>query len=239
MPDPEGGNHLFRTVAVARTPFPQKFGIPRQSGLVEEARARIELVPPFDRPEAFREIDGFSHVWLIWVAHQAAGSMESMTVRPPRLGGNRKVGVFASRSPFRPNPIGLSVVRLLEVQDEARPPALVVAGADLLDGTPVIDIKPYLPYADVVAEATGGFAPFAPGRVFDVVFSGEAEVFLGARPDGGQLRVLVTKLLELDPRPAYREEEDASYAFRIADLDVHWRVTGDRVVVTGLEPMDT
>ena len=235
MADRQPDVFTFRAVAIARTPFREKFGIPRQSGLVEEARARIELVAPFDRAEAFREIGGFSHLWLLWVAHQAAGDMKSMTVRPPRLGGNRKVGVFASRSPFRPNPIGLSVVRLLEVDTAARPPALVVAGADLLDGTPVIDIKPYLPYADAVPDASGGFAQFAPDRVFTVTFSPAAKAFLDSRDDGEYLRALITRLLELDPRPAYREQETAAYAFRVEDVDVRWRVEGDRIEVTGFD----
>jgi tRNA-Thr(GGU) m(6)t(6)A37 methyltransferase TsaA len=235
MTDGQPDVFTFRAVAIARTPFREKFGIPRQSGLVEEVTARIELVPPFDRAEAFREIGGFSHVWLLWVAHRAVGDMKSMTVRPPRLGGNRKVGVFASRSPFRPNPVGLSVVRLLEADAGARPPALVVAGADLLDGTPVIDIKPYLPYADAVPDASGGFAQLAPDPVFAVTFSPAAEALLDQRGDGEHLRALVTRLLELDPRPAYREQEAAAYAFRVEDVDVRWRVDGGRIEVTGFD----
>lgn len=235
MTGPNSETFTFRSVAVARTPFREKFGIPRQSGVVEEARARIELVSPYDRSEAFKEIEGFSHVWLLWVPHKSGGDMKSMTVRPPRLGGNKKVGVFASRSPFRPNPIALSVVRLVGVEAESKPPALVVEGADLLDGTPIIDIKPYLPYADAIPDAEGGFAQFAPRRVFAVRFSDQAENDLRERHDGGELRVLITRLLELDPRPAYKEETDAAYAFRIQDLDVRWRVMGDVVEVTGLE----
>lgn len=237
MAGPESETFTFRSVAVARTPFPEKFGIPRQSGVVEEAEARIELIPPFDRGEAFRELEGFSHLWLLWVPHQAVGDMKSMTVRPPRLGGNKKVGVFASRSPFRPNPIALSVVRLLKVEADSRPPALTVAGADLLDGTPIIDIKPYLPYADSIPEAKGGFAQFAPHRVFAVHFSDEAETYLSELQGGSELRALIARLLELDPRPAYKEENDADYAFRLQDLDVRWRVMGDVVEVTELAPV--
>lgn len=227
----------YRPVAVIRTPFREKFGIPRQSGLVEEASGRVELLPPFDRAEALKDLDMFSHVWLIWAAHRAAGDPASLTVRPPRLGGNRRVGVFASRSPFRPNAIGLSAVHLRGVEKDARPPAIVVGGVDLLDGTPILDIKPYLPYADAISEATGGFAPTAPRRVFAVRFSGRAEAFLARRADGSRLRTLVSRLLELDPRPAYREESAAEYAFRLEDLDVRWRVDDDSVEVVEFEPL--
>ena len=238
MPDPQHDVFCYRPVGVIRTPFREKFGIPRQAGLVEEAIGRLELLPPCDRPEAFRGIEGFSHVWLVWAAHLAQGDPASLTVRPPRLGGNRKVGVFASRSPFRPNSIGLSAVRLLRVEADARPPALVLGGVDLLDRTPVLDIKPYLPYSDAIAAAVGGFAPAAPSRVFEVGFSAEAEDFLARRPDGERLRALVKGLLELDPRPAYREEAAAEYAFRLEQMDVRWRVDHDRVEVVRFIPVD-
>lgn len=227
----------YRPVGVIRTPFREKFGIPRQAGLVEEAVGRLALLPPCDRPEALKDLDGFSHVWLIWAAHRAPGDPASLTVRPPRLGGNRKVGVFASRSPFRPNSIGLSAVRLLRIEADARPPVLVVGGVDLLDGTPILDIKPYLPYADAITTASGGFAPSAPRKVFVVGFSAEAEAFLAVRADGGRLRALVKRLLELDPRPAYREEAAAEYAFRLEDMDVRWRVDGGRVEVVRFLPV--
>jgi tRNA-Thr(GGU) m(6)t(6)A37 methyltransferase TsaA len=235
MSIPDAGNEVFhfRPIGVIHTPFRQKFGIPRQSGLVDEAVGRLQLLPPVDRPEALKDLEGFSHIWLIWAAHRAVGDPATLTVRPPRLGGNRRVGVFASRSPFRPNSIGLSAVRLLRVEAHARPPALVVGGVDLLDGTPILDIKPYLPYADAIPAATGGFAPTAPPRSFDVRFSERAEAFLAERADGGRLRTLVTRLLELDPRPAYREEDAAEYAFRLEELDVRWRVDDDRIEVVG------
>lgn len=228
----------FRAIGLIHTPFREKFGIPRQSGLVEEAEGRIELLPPFDRPEAFKDIDGFSHLWLIWVAHRANGDSDSLTVRPPRLGGNRKVGVFASRSPFRPNPIGLSLVRLVEVDMQARPPALRVTGVDLLDGTPILDIKPYLPYSDAVPDAEAGYAATAPDRVFEVRFSEEANLALAKHPDGDRLRKLVERMLELDPRPAYRDESTADYAFRVDDLDVHWRVRNGLLEVMSADQID-
>lgn len=223
---------VFRPVGFIRTAFREKFGIPRQSGLVEEAVGRLELVAPYDRPEAFSHLERFTHVWLLWVAHKATGDPASLTVRPPRLGGNRRVGVFASRSPFRPNPVGLSAVRLLAVEADARPPALILAGVDLLDGTPILDIKPYLPYSDAIPDAEGGFAPFAPAKALTVSFSAAAEAFLHEYPGGERLRTFVEHLLELDPRPAYRETQGGAYAFRLEDVDVRWRVEGAFVEVT-------
>jgi len=229
----------FRPVAVARTPFREKFGIPRQSGLLAEAEGRVELLPPCDREEAFRGLDGFSHVWLLWAAHRAVGDASALTVRPPRLGGNRRVGVFASRSPFRPNPIGLSLVRLERVEARARPPALVVSGLDLLDGTPVLDVKPYLPYSDAVPDAAAGFAPSRPARVLEVGFSKEAETFLTGREDGERLRTLIAGMIELDPRPAYRGDTDTGYGFRVEDVDVHWQVQGRAAEVTAIRSLRT
>ena len=230
-----GSSFVFHPIGIIRTPYKEKFGIPRQSGLIEEAEGRLELLPPVDRAEALRSLEGFSHIWLIWVPHRSLDSEAVLTVRPPRLGGNRKVGVFASRSPVRPNPIGLSLVRLVRVEAESRPPALVLSGIDLLDGTPVLDIKPYLPYADSVPDARGGYAPDAPGEKLAVSFSNEAESALAARPDGDGLRLLISRIIALDPRPAYRGDENADYAFRIADLDVHWTVRGDQAEVERIE----
>ena len=229
---PASESFVFRPVGFIKTAFREKFGIPRQSGLVEEALGRLELVAPYDRPEAFRHLERFSHVWLLWVAHKATGDPSSLMVRPPRLGGNRRVGVFASRSPFRPNAIGLSAVRLLAVEADAVPPALKLAGVDLLDGTPILDIKPYLAYSDAIPDAEGGFAPFAPAKALTVSFSAAAEAFLSEYPEGERLRTLVEHLLELDPRPAYREARGGAYAFRLEDVDVRWRVYGSGVEVT-------
>ena len=147
----------MRPIAHIKSDFSEKFGIPRQSGLVEELTAAVVFEPEYRDPSALRGLEGFSHLWLIWEFSRSRGW--SPTVRPPRLGGNKRLGVFATRSPFRPNPLGLSCVRLVEVrQDRALGPVLVVAGADLMDGTPIYDVKPYLPYADCKPEAMGGFA---------------------------------------------------------------------------------
>lgn len=228
-------DYIFHPIGVVRTPFKEKFGIPRQSGLADAA-GRLELLPPVDRAEALRGLEGFSHIWLIWVPHHSPDGDCTLMVRPPRLGGNRKVGVFASRSPVRPNPIGLSLVRLERIEADCRPPALVLSGVDLLDGTPVLDIKPYLPYAEAVPDARAGYAPDAPAERLRVSFSAQAEAMLAARAEGKALRGLMTRMIALDPRPAYREHEAAAYAFRLADLDVHWTVEGAQARVERIEP---
>ena len=161
--------HTIRAVARIRSDFPTKFGIPRQSGLVAELRARVIFEPACRSPEAVRGLEDFSHIWLIWQFSQALREGWSPTVRPPRLGGNRRLGVFASRSPFRPNALGLSCVRLEGVElDKALGPVLHVSGADLMDGTPIYDIKPYVPYADAHPEARGGFVDQVARRRLEV-----------------------------------------------------------------------
>ena len=163
--------HTIRAVARIRSDLPTKFGVPRQAGLVEELEAAVIFEPDYRNPDALRGLEGFSHIWLIWQFSETLREGWSPTVRPPRLGGNARMGVFATRSPFRPNALGLSCVRLLGIEkDPALGPVLRVAGADLVDGTPIFDIKPYLPYADCRPEATGGFAPDA-GRTLEVVFA--------------------------------------------------------------------
>ena len=165
----------MEAIGYIRTPFREKFGVPRQPGLATAAQGVLELAPPFDRPESLEGLEGFSHVWLLWRFHLAVRKSEdwSPTVRPPRLGGNRRLGVFATRSPFRPNPLGLSAVRLLAV--ERRACRLVLGGVDLVDGTPVFDIKPYAPYTDSIPDAAGGFADASPEARLCVMFSAEAQ----------------------------------------------------------------
>lgn len=161
---------LMKCIARIRSDFPTKFGVPRQSGLVDALEALVVFEPEFRNPDALRGLDGFSHIWLIWQFSQAVRKTWSPTVRPPRLGGNARLGVFATRSPFRPNPIGLSCVRLLGVEEQPGAGACAAGGgADLVDGTPIFDIKPYLPYSDIRPEATAGFAPGA-DTVLEVVF---------------------------------------------------------------------
>ena len=187
---------VMHVIARIHTDFPEKFGVPRQSGLVDELRAQIVFEPPYRNPDAVRGLEGFSHIWLIWQFDRALRDTWSPTVRPPRLGGNRRMGVFATRSPFRPNAIGLSSVRLERVEAETpRGPVLHVRGADLVDGTPIFDIKPYLPYADSHPDARGGYQD-DPERVYGLSFGGwnvrfrvageELTVLAMERADGGK-----------------------------------------------------
>ncbi len=229
----------FKPVGIVRSCFSEKFGIPRQPALVPAARATLELLPPFDRPEALKGIEGFSHLWLLFVFHACPPHDGSLTVRPPRLGGNRRLGVFATRGTHRPNPIGMSVVELERVDCEAERCSLRIRGADLLDGTPVLDIKPYLPYADSLPGASGGFAEAAPLPSLEVAFSEAAEAQLAEfEPSRPALRELIVQTLQYDPRPAYRQgqDDDKVYGMRLYDLDVRWTVQGKIVRVVAIEP---
>lgn len=227
----------FDAVGVIRSPFKEKFGIPRQSGLMAAAEATLELLPPYDREEALRGLEGFSHVWLVFVFHGVEPGHWSPTVRPPRLGGNERLGVFATRATHRPNPIGLSAVELTGSGREGGRLVLRLRGADLLDGTPVLDIKPYLPYADSLPLARGGFAASAPQAPLTVAFAPEAEAAIAARPDLPRLRAFIEQMLRLDPRPAYQEAGagERVYGVRIFDLDVRWRVAGEVLTVLTVE----
>lgn len=231
-------NYSFDPIGIIHSPFREKFGIPRQPLLVPEARATLELLAPYDRLEALNGLEGFSHVWLTFVFHQALREQWQPTVRPPRLGGNRRIGVFASRSPFRPNPIGLSVVGLEGIGVVEGRAELQLYGVDLLDGTPVLDIKPYIPYVDSVPEAKAGYAVDAPPACMTVRFSEQAEGQLKQRPDADGLRQLIAGLLKTDPRPAYvgKGQPDRVYGIRLYDFDLKWSVHGDLVEVLALEP---
>ena len=215
-------------IAHIRSDFSEKFGIPRQSGLVEELTADVVFTSEFREPAALRGLEGFSHLWLIWEFSKARREGWSPTVRPPRLGGNQRMGVFATRSPFRPNPIGLSCVRLLEVrQDRALGPVLTVAGADLLDGTPIYDIKPYLPYADCKPDAVGGFAAQPKEAELTVDCS---PALLDRVPEDKRAALLA--VLAQDPRPQYQDDPDRVYGMAFAGLEVKFRVAGARLTVT-------
>lgn len=224
----------FEPIGFIHSPFKQKFGIPRQSGLVPEIKATLELVPPYNNPDAVVELEGYSHIWLQFVFHQAIREQWQPRVRPPRLGGNRSVGVFASRAPFRPNPIGLSLVRLERVIAEEESVSLELSGVDLMDGTPVLDIKPYLTYSESIPDAISGFASIPPDTRLRVRFSRLAESQLGQMEDSADLRQLIIKTLELDPRPAYAEEDGRIYGFHLYDFDLRWQMDGDEVVVVEL-----
>lgn len=223
----------LRVIAHIHTEFPQKFGLPRQSGLVP-TRARIVMEPAYRQPEALRGIDGFSHIWLLWQFSESLRDTWSPTVRPPRLGGNTRMGVFATRSPFRPNAIGLSSVRLDAVEWETpNGPVLWVSGADLLDGTPLYDIKPYLAYTDAHPEASGGFAAEALGERLRVRCPEEWE-----RVVPEERRAALHAVLAQDPRPAYQEDPERVYGFVFAGCHVHFRVAGETLYVTEITRTD-
>lgn len=210
----------MKVIARIRSDFPTKFGIPRQSGLVPELKAEIVFEPEFRNPDAVRGIEDFSHLWLVWEFSMAVKEEWSPTVRPPRLGGNTRVGVFATRSPFRPNPIGLSCVKLEGVEnDPVLGPILMVSGADLMDGTPIFDIKPYLPYADCHPDATGGFTDATAREKLKVVFPRELMMKIPLRSRRALLGVL-----EQDPRPSYQNDPERRYGFTFAGRDVRFFV---------------
>ena len=221
----------LRIIARLRTPLTEKFGLPRQSGLVESLTATVVFEPEFRDPQALRGLEGFSHIWLIWGFSEAERERWSPTVRPPRLGGNTRMGVFATRSPYRPNPIGLSAVRLLGVGENPQlGPTLQVAGADLMDGTPIYDIKPYLPYTDCRGDAAGGFAPSAPEARLSVEIPPRLELAL---PEA--LRAALRDILALDPRPAYQDDPGRVYAMAFGGFTVRFRVEEARCIVVGIE----
>lgn len=220
----------MKIIAHIENDFSTKFGIPRQSGLVNSLRSRIVFAPEYRNPDAFRGLEDFSHVWLIWEFSQAVRQKWSPTVRPPRLGGNTRMGVFATRSPFRPNPVGLSAVQLEEVVlHGADAPYLVVSGADLMNGTPIYDIKPYLPHIDSHPDARGGFAVPAAEHRLKVVFP---ELWLEKVPE--QLRDGLTEVLAQDPRPSYQHDPERVYGFGFARLEVKFTVDGDVLTVCGV-----
>ncbi len=231
-------SYNFKAIGIVHSPYREKFGIPRQPGLVE-AEASLELLPPYNRSEAVRGLEGFSHIWLTFVFHGIKQQAWRPTVRPPRLGGNQRIGVFASRSTHRPNPIGLSVVELLGIDQGEGGVVLRLKGADLLDGTPVLDIKPYIPYADAIAGASAGFAPAPPAAGLEVVFTPEAErdcaVCSGKYHE---LESLIRDVLAQDPRPAYKGTDDGKREYGIAlyDLNVRFCVDGGCVEVIAVEP---
>lgn len=214
-------------IAHIRTDFPTKFGIPRQAGIADALQGTVVFEPEFRVDDALRGIEGFSHLWLIWGFSENAGSSWTPTVRPPRLGGNVRMGVFATRSPFRPNGLGLSCVRLLSLKKEPMlGTTLLVAGADLMDGTPIYDIKPYIPYADSIPDAAGGFAPDE-GRVLAVDFP---EQLLNAVPE--EKRAGLLSVLAHDPRPRYQDDPERIYGMAFAGLDIRFRVEGTMLTVT-------
>lgn len=225
--------HGMKIIARIRSDFPTKFGIPRQSGLVEALQSEVVFEPEYSNPDALRGIEGFSRLWLIWEFSDAVRAGWSPTVRPPRLGGNARLGVFATRSPFRPNPIGLSCVKL---EGLGRSPdgsmTLHVSGADLMDGTPIFDIKPYLPYADAFPEASGGFTDRVAYNLLEVRFP---PALLKLVPPSR--REALCGVLAQDPRPSYQEDPDRVYGMQFGGFDIRFSVAGNLLTVREVVPL--
>lgn len=236
----------FAAIGQVRTPFKDKFGVPRQPGLAAEAKGVIKLLPDPDLKTALKSLEEFSHLWIVFVFHEHGGKNWKPSIRPPRLGGNRKVGVLASRSPHRPNPIGLSAVSIEKIDLDAEGgPEIYVGSVDLIDGTPVLDIKPYIPYADSIPDANAGWAS-EPIPRFEVRFTPEAEAEIQKQDPVGEknLRSLIISILELDPRPAFQKRQHPvseketwgrRYGFDVLEHDVKYEIQDGLFVVYALE----
>lgn len=221
----------IQAIARMKSDFPTKFGIPRQSGLVDELRSTIIFEPEYRNPDALRGIEGYSHLWLIWQFSQAVRQGWSPTVRPPRLGGNTRMGVFATRSPYRPNSLGLSCVRLLAVEDTKEfGTVLHVGGADLMDGTPIFDIKPYIPYGDAHPDAIGGFSDQAGDFLLDVVIPDD---LLNQVPSNKQQSLL--GVLSHDPRPSYQRDPERIYGLSFAGYNIRFQVRENVLSVLAIQ----
>lgn len=228
----------LQPIAILRSPYRQKFAIPRQPSLVREAIGELEFNPEFADPNALRGLEGFSHLWLLFQFHETSDQGWSPTVSPPRLGGNRRVGVFASRSTFRPNPIGLSVVEMLDWKQQGARLLLRVRGIDLLDGTPIIDIKPYLPWVDAVLSARSSWAETAPDAGLAVHFAAQPRAALAmAANEHPELEAFIRAVLRQDPRPAVhvRQAREREYGMSLYDYNIRWRVDGNTCEVTLIE----
>ena len=221
----------MHVIATIRSDFPTKFGIPRQSGLAEALQSTIVFEPAYRNPEALRGIEGFSHLWILWQFSQAVRQDWSPTVRPPRLGGNTRMGVFATRSPFRPNAIGLSCVRLLSVEHtQDMGTVLHIGGADLMDGTPILDIKPYIPYCDAHPEAMGGFTQDAGDYLLEVDFPENLKQRLPA-----EKQEAICQVLSHDPRPSYQKDSDRVYGLSFAGHDIRFTVKDKVLTVVDVQ----
>ena len=220
----------FKIIARIKSDFREKFGIPRQSGIVQNLRSTIRFEPEFRNADALRGLEGFSHLWIMWIFSENIRSTWSPTVRPPRLGGNKRLGVFATRSSFRPNPIALSCVKIEQINlNGAEGPEIIVSGADLMDGTPIVDIKPYLPYTDAHPEAMGGFADAVRQIKLHVK---ETDVLRKVSTDK---RSALIEVLEQDPRPAYQNDPERTYGFTFANYEIKFKVHDDELEVVSVE----
>jgi len=215
----------LHTIATVRSCYKEKFGIPRQSGLIESAESVIELLSPYNKEDYVRELEGFSHIWVIFIFHEHLNRDVKPTIRPPRLGGNKRIGVFASRSPFRPNPVGISVVKLNKIVSSKNKILLHISGADLLDGTPVIDIKPYVKYADSPENTFSSYADSAPEEKLKVKLSDASKAFISeVKAQYPDLEKLINETISQDPRPAYVTDSDKTYGLCLYDFNIKWKV---------------
>ena len=228
----------FEQIGVIRSPYKEKFAVPRQPGIVKDGHGELHLLAPYNQPDALRGLEGFSHLWLLFVFHQTMEGGWRPTVRPPRLGGNARMGVFATRSTFRPNPVGMSLVEIKGITCQKESVILKLGSLDLVDGTPIIDIKPYLPFAEALPDARAGYAQHAPPADMPVFFTTEiADRLQILEKRYPHLQRFISDVLAQDPRPAYRKGEDAgkTYAVWLLDFNVRWRVTEHGAEVFALE----
>ena len=230
-------DYSISAVGHIQSPYKQKFAIPRQPRLVPEAKAKLIFAPDFNREEFVRGIDEFTHIWLLFRFHETADKGYSPMVRPPRLGGNERKGVFATRATFRPNAIGMSAVKLEGIEYKNGQLSLLLAGIDLLDGTPIIDIKPYLPYSDAMLDASAGFADTRPETQMSVEFTPEVTLFIEQQTQYPELLNFISNVLKQDPRPAYKKQKDGeqSYGMTLYDYNIRWHVNGEHNLVTSIE----
>ncbi|WP_377109416.1 tRNA (N6-threonylcarbamoyladenosine(37)-N6)-methyltransferase TrmO [Pseudoalteromonas sp. R86517] len=230
-------DYSISAVGHIQSPYKQKFAIPRQPRLVPQAKAKLIFTAEFNREEFVRGIEEFSHIWLLFRFHETAGKGYSAMVRPPRLGGNERKGVFATRATFRPNAIGMSAVKLEGVEYKNGQLSLLLAGIDLLDGTPIVDIKPYLPYSDAMHDASAGFADTRPETQMSVAFSPEAIDFIAKQTHYPELEDFIANVLKQDPRPAYKKQKqgEQSYGMTLYNYNIRWQVNGEHNLVTSIE----
>jgi len=227
----------FEPIGIIHSCYDQKFGIPRQAGLAPAAGAVLELLPPCNRPESVKGLEEFSHIWVVFVFHRNMKASWKPTVRPPRLGGNRRIGVFASRSGFRPNPIGMSAVELLQIRRQDQKLLLDLKGIDLLDGTPVLDVKPYIPYADSIDSAEAGFANKPPAATLTVEFTPQARQACRdlEKRTGEPVETAITQFLQYDPRPAYYDDRSKKHFGTVMfGMEIKWEVDDGRAVVVSI-----
>ncbi|TGV20510.1 tRNA (N6-threonylcarbamoyladenosine(37)-N6)-methyltransferase TrmO [Pseudoalteromonas sp. MEBiC 03607] len=229
--------YQLTAVGHIQSPYKQKFAIPRQPRLVPEAKAKLVFSRDFNREEFVRGLDEFSHIWLLFRFHETADKGYSAMVRPPRLGGNERKGVFATRATFRPNAIGMSAVKLQGIEYKNGQLSLLLSGIDLLDGTPILDIKPYLPYSDAMTDATAGFADTRPETDMSVEFSDEALAFIEKQTEQPELKAFISNVLKQDPRPAYKKQRDSeqSYGMTLYDFNIRWHVKDNHNTVISIE----